>query len=437
MAGAYTNTIADLILRQGDIRAQQAQNRGQLWGGVAQSLGQVPGQIGQLRAQQAQVAASAEDRDLARRAKESQLATEAVQRQNIGSQIDERDATRANEVEARALAAQTAKVNGWLLSIAGAAPGEQEGLYAAGRAQLIADGALTQEDAPSRYLGPSWVKSRLAQTLPAVERFKALFPEPEKPPALMQRDPTRDLVHPVTGAVVTPGVPAVVPPKTYPVTVPGPGNTPVHKLATEEEMRAGVPGYVAPREGAQPSYQWAKDPTTGVVRRMTEDEIRASGAGQPDTADMRNKEAGKRTALRAVAAVRALGSRIITRVGPAQRAAAIERGVEAVFGTDPDFRTYQDARMALAGTLAVEQQGSRVSDADVKALWLPMVPDAYRDTRESNDLKWSLIDSMRGVEAPSKPARPRPGALPAGQTPAPNVPRGTAPSKADPLNLGI
>jgi len=143
---------------------------------------------------------------------------------------------------------------------------------------------------------------------------------------------------------------------------------------------------------------WAKDPTTGAVRRMTEQEARAVGAQQPDTADMRNKEASKKTAARAVDAVRALGSKILTKVGPAQRADAIKRGVEAVFGSDPEFRTYQDSRMALAGTLAVEQQGSRVSDADVKALWLPMVPDAYRDTKESNELKWELIDLMRGKE---------------------------------------
>ena len=124
-----------------------------------------------------------------------------------------------------------------------------------------------------------------------------------------------------------------------------------------------------------------------------------TGVGQPPTADMRNKEAGKRTAARAVEAVRTLGEGIITKVGPAQRMEAIKRGAEAVFGNDPEFQTYQDSRMALAGTLAVEQQGARVSDADVKALWLPMVPDAYRDTSESYKLKWDLINAMRGVES--------------------------------------
>lgn len=164
----------------------------------------------------------------------------------------------------------------------------------------------------------------------------------------------------------------------------------------------------APQQGPAPQYQWATAPD-GTVRLMSVDEIRRSGAGQPATADMRNKAAGKETSNRAVEAVRALGEGIFTKVGPAQRIESMKRGAEAVFGTDPEFRTYQDSRMALAGALAVEQQGSRVSDADVKALWLPMVPDAYRDTKDSYKLKWDLIDAMRG-----KNPAPSPGADPLG-----------------------
>lgn len=133
-----------------------------------------------------------------------------------------------------------------------------------------------------------------------------------------------------------------------------------------------------------------------VYRYLPRNEVAGRSFRLGPTADMRNKEHGKAAAGRAVDAVRTLGESIITRVGPAQRADAIKRGVGAVFGNDPEFRAYEDSRMALAGTLAVEQQGSRVSDADVKALWLPMVPDAYRDTAESYALKWKLIDAMRG-----------------------------------------
>jgi hypothetical protein len=113
---------------------------------------------------------------------------------------------------------------------------------------------------------------------------------------------------------------------------------------------------------------------------------------------MRNKAAGRELVGKSIFAIKTLGDRIITKIGPSQRADAIKRGAEAVFGNDPEFRTYQDARMALAGNLAVAQQGSRPSDADIKAIWLPLVPDAYRDTAESAAMKWGLINTMSNTD---------------------------------------
>lgn len=126
------------------------------------------------------------------------------------------------------------------------------------------------------------------------------------------------------------------------------------------------------------------------------------GVGLPPTADMRNKTEGRKLVKSSIDSIKAIGDKIITSVGPAQRAEAIKRGAEAVFGTDPTFRTYQDARVALAGNLAVAQQGSRPSDADVKSVWLPLVPDPYRDTSESAAMKWELISRMSNVEGSAK-----------------------------------
>jgi len=120
------------------------------------------------------------------------------------------------------------------------------------------------------------------------------------------------------------------------------------------------------------------------------------------TAEMRNKVEGRKLAAKSINSVEQLSQKIITRVGPGQRAAAIARGAEAVFGSDPDFRTYQDARMALAGNLAVAQQGSRPSDADIKAIWLPLVPDPYRDTSASAKQKWELIRTMSNTPPSQK-----------------------------------
>ena len=164
-------------------------------------------------------------------------------------------------------------------------------------------------------------------------------------------------------------------------------------------------------DGPAPQYQWARDPVTGDVRLMTTDEIRRGGGQQPPTADMRNKTEGRRLVASSIMAIEALSKKVITKIGPAQRAEAIKRGAEAVFGHDPEYRTYQDARMALAGNLAVGQQGSRPSDADIRAIWLPLVPDMFKDTTESAAMKWDLIRTMSNTP-PSERVSTGPAANP-------------------------
>lgn len=139
------------------------------------------------------------------------------------------------------------------------------------------------------------------------------------------------------------------------------------------------------------------DPETGAVLK---------GVSPPPTADMRNKGEGRKLVTKSINAIQAKSEKIITKIGPAQRAEALKRGAEAVFGNDPDFRTYQDARYALAGNLAVAQQGSRPSDADIKLIWLPLVPNAYSDTSESAKQKWELIKEMSNSGEPAAAAAP-------------------------------
>ena len=129
--------------------------------------------------------------------------------------------------------------------------------------------------------------------------------------------------------------------------------------------------------------------TTGESQSITS----PTGAPLPPplTEEQRNLAARRDKLIPAIAQMEALGAKLITKVGPAQRAEAIKRGAEAIMGNDPEFRTYQDARVALAGNLAVAQQGSRPSDADIRAVWLPLVPDVFRDTKESAEMKWNMI----------------------------------------------
>jgi hypothetical protein len=154
----------------------------------------------------------------------------------------------------------------------------------------------------------------------------------------------------------------------------------------------------APQAPPVVSRSWFTNPETDEEVYLTDDEAIAMGAGRSPTADMRNKTEGRRLVKGSIDAIEELSRSIITKVGPQQRLDAIRRGVEAVWGTDPEFRTYMDARRALAGNLAVAQQGSRPSDADITAVWLPLVPNAYTDTAESADLKWKLIYQMSNVE---------------------------------------
>ena len=166
----------------------------------------------------------------------------------------------------------------------------------------------------------------------------------------------------------------------------------------------------APRQPVQPVTRYSKveimvgdrpilanyDSLTGKYSDPDTGQI-LTGASVGRTAEQRNTEAKRELTTRSINSVRALSSKVITQVGPAQRAQAIREGAEAVLGRNPNWRTYRDSRMALAGNLAVLQQGSRPSDADIKAIWLPLVPDVFADTTESAALKWEMIATMSGT----------------------------------------
>ena len=173
---------------------------------------------------------------------------------------------------------------------------------------------------------------------------------------------------------------------------------------TSGEALSGV-GPIPPRPPQEPQGAWVpsvdEQGRPGRVNTITGRFILG-----PPTADMQNKANARERVGKSIGALKSLGDQIITRVGPRQRAEAMKRGAEAVFGVDPKFRTYQDARVALAGNLAVAQQGSRPSDVDVLRVWLPLVPDPYRDTSESAALKWEMINNMMSIPGVSGVAEP-------------------------------
>jgi len=98
-----------------------------------------------------------------------------------------------------------------------------------------------------------------------------------------------------------------------------------------------------------------------------------------------------------IAELKKISERLITNpTALAQRIEAIKRGGAAAVANDPDYRTYQDLRESLAATLAVAEQGARVSDYDVRGIYLPGVPDLFKDTSDSASMKWKLINIKMG-----------------------------------------
>lgn len=401
-----SRSMADLMIASGQARADVERRKGEIWGSTMASLSQIPGQVMALRQGEQDRALALEDRAQTQKLRLTQqhLAELALQRE------------RMDEIDTTLLAAETQE--DW---DQGFQRLKQLGIPTEGLNRAFSVGQRNSLRAQSRLWRQeqaALLKAAQAEPLVGVGPENILTPRRQAAgqPGYVAPPPPEPLVGVGPENVLTPrsqaaGQRGYVPPQAPEPLVPVVGpRGPVYAPRSEAAGQL-VP---QPREpqGPQPQYLWAKGPD-GIVRRMTEQEARMPGVEQPDTASMRDKAKAKEVAALAVQAVRDLGARIITKVGPAQRADAIARGAEAVWGTDPEFRTYQDARMALAGTLAVEQQGARISDADVRALWLPMVPDAYRDTKESNDLKWRLIDAMRGVKGAAEPA----AAAPAGANP--------------------
>lgn len=131
------------------------------------------------------------------------------------------------------------------------------------------------------------------------------------------------------------------------------------------------------------------DPRSGIAREVVD------RAGQPlprpPTAEQLNRQDALKQIVPIFRTMKSLGEQVIAGTGPAQRATALARGVGAMVGLDPIFRTYQDFRGSFASMIAVATQGSRPSDVDVLRTALPIIPNPYSDDRRSAALKWWMI----------------------------------------------
>ncbi len=116
------------------------------------------------------------------------------------------------------------------------------------------------------------------------------------------------------------------------------------------------------------------------------------------TGTQESREQARNTALSTVTVVKSISDDVIKYQGPIQKALGTMENEAQVFNLFPVYRTYVSARKALAGALAVAQQGSRPSDADILQIWLPLIPDAINDDTRSAQMKWNVISVLTDNE---------------------------------------
>ena len=194
-------------------------------------------------------------------------------------------------------------------------------------------------------------------------------------------------------------------PETYQVTVPGPDGKPMSRLATAEEMAAGVPVYREPKAPAEPraptEISLAIAAAAGDVNAkaalqvLREQRASASGGG----VDSRNKQAAARSdaAKGFLERLNQLRVKINTKMGPAAGLTGLARQGAASIGLDPDVAEYERIRSAAGRVLAVAIMGAQnLSDADAKS-WSDILPGSTVDeetAKRLTDQVGKMLDGM-------------------------------------------
>lgn len=170
----HASSLADLMMRQGEIEASKAQNRGNLWAGVVRGVAGIPAGIQQRKAANAEAQELAFDRGLKRRDMESQIGEREA---SIAKRIQET----LTEEEARQHAKQTKAAIGILGEYAGLTPDEQRAAWPTVQQRLATDAGWEPDRIPKEPRPTGWVKG---QMLPLGLTDKALgliFPDEKAP----------------------------------------------------------------------------------------------------------------------------------------------------------------------------------------------------------------------------------------------------------------
>jgi hypothetical protein len=277
----YSDRIGELIRARGDIAARQALESGDIWGRGIQNIA---GQLG------AGVQQYAEQREEKRKAEE----------------MSKRDEVWTSYIESGAWQKDPAKAYGIARKIWGPDAGKQmEGLAAVSK--MATEGRAKEDPEEDRKrLGAMFTALKgmgdpaVAKLYPSIRALMLKnYPEAEIPE---QYDPSmrEQYINPIaeayggpkkttevkgalvtdTGEVVYQAPPEV---KTHLVTVPGP-NGPMQRLATEEELAAGVPSYQKPEKREQTlAEKVAEEEALTAARARGTASVAGVAGGKPPT----------------------------------------------------------------------------------------------------------------------------------------------------------
>lgn len=261
------SSIADLLVEQGRVLAEQRRRSGDRRAAVVVGLGQIPGAILADRAAQAaaQRKAQIEAQELALR---GSAEARAIAQLELSQNADAR-AQGTYEAERMAEPRAREAVLGWMKQHASALKPEE-----AARMEAVLQ-------------MPGGAKHLVEQLSKAPEPFK-----------LIERDPTKDLVNPQTGAVVTAGV---AKPEKVTFGAPQPymlnGRRILARAGSDNKMydmqgqpiadaiAPDVPPTTWREDPLKTQTEWAIAPGETEARLMTKDEIRRLGAKRPAGAD--------------------------------------------------------------------------------------------------------------------------------------------------------
>lgn len=266
-------SIADLILEQGRIAADRRRRSGERRGALVTSLAQLPGQIAADKQTERRVAVQEQ-----REARQDRLAEQQLREGEASAK--ERQRRLDKETRLAEVLAQPDVIS------------SETGEFDLPKAMAHAQAKGYTDLAPDLQQWDQEHDAKLWQTAGA----KALATQRAEPPKLMERDPSKDLVDPVSGQVVASGAPK--PEKiTYgapvAVTVNGrkttarPGSDGFFYVAGKK-IDGDVQLYEKPTADSDPlskQTEWAIPPGATEPQLMTKEEIRRTGAKRPAGAD--------------------------------------------------------------------------------------------------------------------------------------------------------